>query len=79
MTILGSAQAVRADWLQRTGAGILRWSLVFLLMFFGALKWTPPDVTLASIESFTASAFVVGTVECLWIATRRLLGASKSP
>jgi uncharacterized membrane protein YkgB len=43
MTILGSAQAVRADWLQRTGAGILRWSLVFLLMFFGALKWTPAE------------------------------------
>ena len=43
MTILESAQGVRADWLQRTGAGILRWSLVFLLMFFGALKWTPAE------------------------------------
>jgi uncharacterized membrane protein YkgB len=43
MTILGSAQAVYADRLQRTGAGILRWSLVFLLMFFGALKWTTAE------------------------------------
>ncbi len=43
MTTLGFAQAVSADWLRRTGAGILRWSLVFLLMFFGALKWTTAE------------------------------------
>ena len=29
-----------ADRLQRIGEGVLRWSLVFLLVFFGALKWT---------------------------------------
>jgi uncharacterized membrane protein YkgB len=43
MKVLGLSQAVYADWLQRTGAGMLRWSLAFLLMFFGALKWTAAE------------------------------------
>jgi Protein of unknown function, DUF417 len=43
MTILGFAQAVYADWPQRTGARILRWSLVFLLIFFCALKSTTAE------------------------------------
>ena len=43
MTTLGFTQAVSADWLRGTGAGILRWSLVFLLMSFGALKWTTTE------------------------------------
>lgn len=30
----------RAQRLERAGAGLVRWSLVFLLVFFGALKWT---------------------------------------
>ena len=33
----------QAERLQRTGGGVLRWSLVFLLVFFGALKWTPAE------------------------------------
>jgi uncharacterized membrane protein YkgB len=28
---------------QAAGAGIVRWSIVFLLVFFGALKWTKPE------------------------------------
>jgi uncharacterized membrane protein YkgB len=34
MATMSSAE--RLEWL---GAGLLRWSLVFLLVFFGALKW----------------------------------------
>jgi len=33
----------RAERLQRVGGEVLRWSLVFLLVFFGALKWTPAE------------------------------------
>ena len=33
----------QAERLQRTGGGVLRWSLVFLLVFFGALKWTAAE------------------------------------
>ena len=29
-----------AERLERIGAGLVRWSLVFLLVLFGALKWT---------------------------------------
>lgn len=29
-----------AERLEHIGAGLIRWSLVFLLVFFGALKWT---------------------------------------
>jgi uncharacterized membrane protein YkgB len=35
MATLSSAE--RLEWI---GAGLLRWSLIFLLVFFGALKWT---------------------------------------
>jgi len=34
---------LRAERLQRIGGGVLRWSLVFLLVFFGALKWTAAE------------------------------------
>lgn len=32
-----------AVWLGRVGAFVLRYSLVFFLLFFGALKWTPAE------------------------------------
>jgi len=32
-----------AERLQRIGAAVLRWSLVFLQLFFGALKWTAAE------------------------------------
>jgi len=35
MATMSSAE--RLEWV---GAGLLRWSLIFLLVFFGALKWT---------------------------------------
>ena len=36
---------VTAARLRRTGAFVLRYSLVFFLLFFGALKWTPAEAS----------------------------------
>lgn len=37
------ARSSAASTLRRVGAFILRYSLVFFLLFFGALKWTPAE------------------------------------
>src|SRR5262249_38292835 len=36
------------------GAGIVQWSIVFLLLFFGALKWTPAEAN--AIAPFLANS-----------------------
>src|ERR1700730_235784 len=68
---------VRAERLQRVGEALLRWSLVFLLVFFGALKWTAaeaqgiaPLMTNSPFLAWVSHAFgqqraseVVGVVE----------------
>ena len=38
-----SSARTTAGRLEAAGAGIVRWSIVFLLVFFGALKWTKPE------------------------------------
>lgn len=38
-----SRSIIAASRLRHTGAFILRYSLVFFLLFFGALKWTPAE------------------------------------
>jgi uncharacterized membrane protein YkgB len=43
VSIGGRPTLVRAEQLQRVGEALLRWSLVFLLVFFGALKWTATE------------------------------------
>ena len=43
-----------AERLERIGGEVLRWSLVFLLVFFGALKWTAPEA--AAIRPFIVNS-----------------------
>jgi uncharacterized membrane protein YkgB len=43
MTMARGTKLMQAERLQRTGGEVLRWSLVFLLVFFGALKWTAAE------------------------------------
>ncbi len=43
-----------AERLDRVGAGLLRWSLVLLLVLFGVLKWTAEEA--AGIHAFIANS-----------------------
>jgi reactive chlorine resistance protein C len=54
-----------AERLERIGAMLLRWSLIFLLVFFGGLKWT-------AFEAAGIRPFVVNSPILSW--TDRLLG-----
>ena len=40
---MNESNRLRAERLQRAGGGVLRWSLIILLVFFGALKWTAAE------------------------------------
>lgn len=40
---IDSSYLIGASRLRTTGAFVLRYSLVFFLLFFGALKWTPAE------------------------------------
>jgi reactive chlorine resistance protein C len=46
--------------LEAVGATIVRWSIVFLLLFFGVLKWTQPEA-----EAITP--FVVNSPPLRWL------------
>jgi reactive chlorine resistance protein C len=41
--VLNGTNLLRAERMQHIGGEVLRWSLVFLLGFFGALKWTQAE------------------------------------
>jgi uncharacterized membrane protein YkgB len=72
-----SIRLVQAERLQRVGEALLRWSLVFLLVFFGALKWTAaeaqgiaPMMTNSPLLAWVSQAFgqqgaseVIGVIE----------------
>jgi reactive chlorine resistance protein C len=46
--------------IEAAGAGIVRWSIVFLLLFFGALKWT-------AAEADAIAPFIVNSPALRWI------------
>lgn len=49
-----------AERLELVGAGLLRWSLVFLLVFFGALKW-------AAFEADAVHPMIANSPLLFWI------------
>lgn len=51
---------VRAARIEAAGAAIVRWSLVLLLLFFGALKWT-------AAEADAVAPFIVNSPALRWI------------
>ena len=50
----------RAHRIEAAGAGIVQWSIVLLLLFFGALKWT-------AAEADASAPFIVNSPALRWI------------
>jgi uncharacterized membrane protein YkgB len=56
----GRSRPSHADHIQAAGAGIVRWSLVLLLLFFGVLKWT-------TAEANAITPFIVNSPALRWL------------